>query len=197
MPVLGVLSVAQRWPFQRMTSDGLPDAWPRAYTLVAESAVTPNSRPPCEVGLGTATSLQLRPSQCTTNGTCHKVDSENFEPTAHTSLLDTTTTPSREASRPVGLGTMLHAVPFQCWISGSLTEYSPFCVWPTAQRSSEAAPSIALRWFSELGVSGVGTMPHALPFHRTAKVLKARLPGTLWLPTAQAWLLDSVLTPTR
>jgi hypothetical protein len=45
VPVCGADSVAQRWPFQGITSAGTLGAWPTAYTLVGPSAVTPNSRP--------------------------------------------------------------------------------------------------------------------------------------------------------
>jgi hypothetical protein len=56
---------------------------------------------------------------------------------------------------------------------------------------------MALRRFSKLGVFGLGTMLQVLPFQCIVRVLKARLPETLWLPIAQASFADSVLTPTR
>ena len=70
-------------------------------------------------------------------------------------------------------------------------------VWPTAQRSLAETPSTAIRWFSKLAVSGLGTMLQAPPLQRMVRVLKARLPGTLWLPTAQASPAESDLTPSR
>ena len=56
---------------------------------------------------------------------------------------------------------------------------------------------MASRWFSKLAVSGLGTMLQAWPFQRMVRVLKAQLPGTLWLPTAQAFPAERVLTPSR
>jgi hypothetical protein len=58
-------------------------------------------------------------------------------------------------------------------------------------------PSTALRWFSKLGVSGLGTTLQAVPLQRMVRVLKAQLPGTLWLPTAQALPAENDLTPSR
>ena len=114
---------AHRWPFQRITRDARRLPCPTAYTLVGDSAVTPARRPPC----GDGTSVRrprsrLRPSQCSANGTCQSCASGEGRPTAHTSSRASATTPSSEASRPVGVGTMLQANPSQCMASGARTE---------------------------------------------------------------------------
>jgi hypothetical protein len=82
-------------------------------------------------------------------------------------------------------------------MSGCSTEYSPIWVCPTAHRSLDEVPSIAFRWFSKLAVSGLGMTSHALRFQRVVKVLNARLPGTLWVPIAQASPAENALIPMR
>src|SRR5437867_515703 len=94
---------------------------PTAHISLADAAETP-SKPACEpgpTGLGLGTTLHSVPSQCNTSVRLGPF-MILYKPTAKTSLADTAAT-SRSSLLPrmegLGLGTMLHSLPFQCSMS--------------------------------------------------------------------------------
>src|SRR5438105_5849692 len=107
--------IFQRAPFQCSTRVFMTNELfcenPTAHASVEDAADTALSAEEADPeGIGLATTLQLVPFQCS-------VRPAELRPTAHTSLEETADTPARKepAVPTLGLGTMDHDVPFQCW----------------------------------------------------------------------------------
>src|SRR5215208_3783237 len=86
-------------------------------------------------------------------------------PTAQALLGESATTPRSSLSwRPgLGLGTMLHPVPSQCWINVLLGSV-PSCVTPTAQTSLGEVPDTACSTLKEsVPGFGLGTIFQVAP----------------------------------
>ena len=91
---------------------------PTVQMSLAEAVPTSNRSLVCEPTFGLETTLHCVPSQC-------MVSVRSFllllveVPTAHTSFAETVVTLLRKLlfDPTFGLGTILHFVPFQCWIS--------------------------------------------------------------------------------
>src|SRR5579863_4781836 len=92
----------------------------------------------------------------------------------------------------LGLGIMLHVVPFQC----SMSVCCPTLLLPTAQTllaETAATPSRSLNCDVLLGL---GMMLHEEPFQCSVNVSKLLLLVT-YCPTAQTLLVESAATPLR
>ena len=96
----------------------------------------------------------------------------------------------------LGLGTRVHAVPFHRSIRGSPSPPTAQLKQPTAQvlRAEVAATPRRGLLLDRAGV-GLGTRVHAVPFHRSIKVLPRVLP--VMPPTAQALPADVAATAER
>ena len=89
-----------------------------------------------------------------------------------------------------GLGTTLHAEPFQC--SVSVCSMAPFEYQPTAQTSSALRASTAYRRFAPTPTFGLGTTDHPVPSQCTMSVCS---PGSVY-PTPHTSPAETALTPT-
>src|SRR5258708_2755466 len=100
-----------------------------AHTLFADTAATPLSSLLPVPGLGLDTTVHALPFQCSTS-----VLALLYDPTAHTSPVDTAATPlAASLIPPLGLDTTRHALPSHC--STSVRSAPPLLSDPTAHTS--------------------------------------------------------------
>src|ERR1700747_3721987 len=165
---------------------------PTAQMSVAETAETLDSTscaklvPAATAGTGTGTTDQAVPSQCSASGRASLP-----WPTAQALAGLRSATSYSDASLPPlaadGVGTVVHAIPFQCaarvsWLAALIT-----FVLPTAQASFGPLAETPSRRSSWRTMFGVGTCCHCVPFQRSAKICEpASSPAPGNWPTAQA-----------
>src|SRR5215475_10905524 len=165
---------------------------PTAQMSVAETAEILDSTafaklvPDGTVGVGTGTTDQAVPFQCSASGRASLP-----WPTAQTLAGLKSATSYSDASLPwlaaSGVGTMVHAAPSQCaarvsWLAALIT-----FVLPTAQASFGPLAETPSRRSSWRTMFVVGACCHCVPFQRSAKICapaSSPTPGN-W-PTAQA-----------
>src|SRR5438067_13696311 len=91
---------------------------PTAQISVGEEALTPLRMLLPELGFGLDTCFQAVPFQCRISVLCANAPPVTYPPTAQTSVRDTAATPRRmlflDFPTGLGLGSCLHAEPFQC-----------------------------------------------------------------------------------
>src|SRR5690242_4733723 len=165
---------------------------PTAQMSVGETAEMLDSTafaklvPDGTAGTGTGTTDQAVPSQCSASGRASLP-----WPTAQALAGPRSATPYSDASLPplaaVGVGTMVHAVPFQCaarvlWLAALM-----LFVLPTAQASFGPLAETPSRRSSWRTMFVVGACCHCVPFQRSAKICRPASSPALWFsPTAQA-----------
>src|SRR5260221_2210117 len=116
---------------------------------LAETAVIPWRKPTC---FGALTRRQLVPFQCSMSGGVAVLTL----PTAQTSVVETAATPRRASFElALGLGTTLHAAPFQCSVSVC------WLVSPTAQTSLAETLATPLRSLTDPGLGLEATLQAA------------------------------------
>src|SRR5579884_3784105 len=121
-PGLGLFTTLHSVPFQCSVSvfraEELLAVKPTAQTSFEETAATLRNSLLIEPGLGLVTTLHFVPFQCSVN-VCVTPAVLTWNPTAHTSLLETALTAYRVLSIVPGLGlvTTLQPVPFQCSVT--------------------------------------------------------------------------------
>src|SRR5215469_3620821 len=165
---------------------------PTAQMSVAETAEILDSTafaklvPDGTAGVGTGTTDQAVPSQCSASGRASLP-----WPTAQALAGLRSATSYSDASLPplaaAGVGTMVHAVPSQCAARMSWLAKLIMFVLPTAQASSGPLAETPSRRSSWRTMFGVGTCCHCVPFQRSAKICEpasSPTPGN-W-PTAHA-----------
>src|SRR6478752_5147103 len=165
---------------------------PTAQMSVAETAEILDSTafaklvPDGTVGTGTGTTDQAVPSQCSASGRASLP-----WPTAQALAGLRSATSYSDASLPplaaAGVGTMVHAVPFQCAARALWLAALMLFVLPTAQASFGPLAETPSRRSSWRTMFVVGTCCHCVPFQRSAKICEpASSPAPGNWPTAQA-----------
>src|SRR5215469_5874406 len=144
------------------------------------------------LGLGLGTTAQETPFQCSTRVLALIWPVEKF-PTAQMSRADRALTPDRKVCPNwpgLGLGTIVHFVPFQCSTSVTVGPELPVGVkWkssPTAQMLAGETTATALSTSSP-GRLGLRTSRHLTPFQCSISVRSGKEP---WSPTAHTFVAE-------